>query len=141
MVASVLIIVFSLVLLVYWFRYSCLLLLRSSVPTESAILDQRFGFARVREQLQPGANLDALHQTLAHDYRLLTYLLEHAAGLNLDSLEDRLLVFDYRVMQWYYRLTKTAAPNQARRALSEMAAVVGVLVQHMSEQAGVQAQA
>ncbi|MDR3704267.1 MAG: hypothetical protein P4L56_31755 [Candidatus Sulfopaludibacter sp.] len=141
MVASVLIIGFSFVLLVYWFRYSCLLLLRSSVPAESAILDQRFGFARVKEQLQPGANLDALHQMLAHDYRLLTYLLEHAAGLNLDSLEDRLLVVDYRVMQWYYRLTKTAAPEQARHALSEMAAVVGVLVQHMSEQAGVQAQA
>ena len=141
MVASVLIIVFSLVLLVYWFRYSCVLLLRNSVSSQSAIFDQRFGFAHVKEQLLPGADLDALHQMLARDYRLLIYLLEHAAGLNLDSLEDRLLVLDYRVMQWYYRLTKTAAPDQARRALSEMAAVVGVLVQHMSEQAGVQSQA
>jgi len=140
MVASFLIIGFSLVLLAYWFRYSCLLLLRSS-QTESYVFDQRFGFAQVKQQLQAGANLDALQQMLARDYRLLTYLLEHGAGLNLDSLEDRLLVFDYKVMQWCYRLTKTAAPEQARNALSEMAAVVGVLVQHMSEQAGVQAQA
>jgi len=140
MIASILIIGFSLVLLAYWFRYSCLLLLRSS-QTESYALDQRFGFAQVQQQLQAGANLDGLQQMLARDYRLLTYLLEHGAGLNLDSLEDRLLVVDYKVMQWWYRLTKTAAPEQAHRALSEMAAVVGVLVRHMSEQAGVQAQA
>jgi len=140
MVASILIIGFSVLLLVNWFRYSCILLLRNSA-TESPVIDQRFGFAQVREQLQPGANLDLLHQMLGRDYRLLTYLLEHAAGLNLDSLEDRLLVVDYKVMQWYYRLTRTAAPEQARRALAEMATVVGVLVQHMSEQAGVRAQA
>jgi hypothetical protein len=140
MVASILIIGSSAVLLAYWFRYSCLLLLRSNAAG-SPVIDQRFGFARVKEQLQAGADLDALHQMLGHDYRLLVYLLEHAAGLNLDSLEDRLLVLDYKLMQGYYRLTKTAAPEQARHALSEMAAVVGVLVQHMSDQAGVQAQA
>jgi len=140
MIASILIIGFSGVLLVYWFRYSCILLLRNSA-LETTVVDQRFGFAHVRQQLQPGADLDLLHQMLGRDYRLLTYLVGHAAGLNLDSLEDRLLVVDYKVMQWYYRLTRTAAPEQARRALREMAAVVGVLVQHMSEQAGVQVQA
>lgn len=140
MVASILIIGFSFVLLVYWFRYSCILLLRNCAE-ESQVLDSRFGFAQVKEQLQAGASLDTLHQMLGRDYRLLTYLLEHAAGLNLDSLEDRLLVLDYKVMQWYYRLTKVAAPAQARHALAEMASVVGVLVQHMSEQAGVEAQA
>ena len=140
MVASILIIGFSLVLLVYWFRYSCVLLLRNSV-VESEASDQRFGFAHVQRQLQAGAKVDALHRMLEQDYQLLTYLFEHAAGLNLPSLEDRLLVIDYKVMQWYYRLVKTAAPEQARRALGEMASVVGVLVQHMSKQAGVQAEA
>lgn len=140
MVASILIIGFSLVLLVYWFRYSCLLLLRNS-PVEPAFADARFGFVRVQHELQGGANLDPLYRAVERDYQLLTYLLEHAAGLNLASLEDRLLVFDYNVMQCCYRLMRRAAPKQARRALAEMAAVVGVLVQHMSEQAGVQAQA
>lgn len=140
MVASILIIGFSVVLLVYWFRYSCLLLLRDSAIVGDT-MDQRFGFSRVQSELQAGGNLDAVHRALEQDYHLVTYLIEHAAGLSLPALEDRLLVIDYKVMQWYYRLTKVAAPAQARHALAEMAAVVGVLVQHMSEQAGVQAQA
>ena len=140
MVASILIIGFSLVLLVYWFRYSCVLLLRNSA-VDSEAFDQRFAFAKVRRQLQAGAEVDVLHKLLEQDYQLLTYLFEHAAGLNLPTLEDRLLVLDYRIMQFYYRLSKTAAPAQARRALAEMASVVGVLVQHMSEQAGLQVRA
>jgi hypothetical protein len=137
MVASILIIGFSLVLLVYWFRYSCLLLLRNSAANPSAI-DPRFGFGRAQEELNAGGNTDPLYRALKRDYRLVTYLVEHAAGLNLPSLEDRLLVIDYNVMQVYYRVMKIAAPRQARRALAEMAAVLNVLVLHMSEQAGVQ---
>jgi len=140
MIASILIIAFSLALLAYWFRYSCLLLLRQD-SVESSVMDQRFGFARVDDELRSGASLDALHEMLAHDYRLLIYLLEHAAGLNLDTLEDRLLVMDYQLMQGCYWLMKAAAPEHARRALVEMAAVLGVLVRRMSEQAGLQSQA
>jgi hypothetical protein len=140
MVASILIIGFSVVLLVYWFRYSCLLLLRNNA-VEPELLDQRFGFARVQQELQAGANIDPLYRAVERDYRLLTYLIEHAAGLNLPSLEDRLLVLDYRVVQCWYRLMRIAAPEQARHALAEMASVVGVLVQHMSDQAGIGAQA
>ena len=141
MVASILIIVFSLGLFLYWFRYSCILLLRNSTVEPNALGDQRFGFLRVRQELRSGGDLDALHSALEQDYRLLAYLLEHAAGLSLPALEDRLLVIDYKVMQLYYRIARIAAPGQARYALTEMAAVVGLLVQHMSEQAGVQAQA
>jgi hypothetical protein len=68
-------------------------------------------------------------------------LLQHGAGLNLDSFEDRLLVLDYKVMQWWYGLTRIAAPQQARRALSEMASILTVLAQKMGEQAGVQTEA
>ena len=139
MVASILIIGFSLVLLVYWFRYSCLLLLRNSAVED--LPDQRFGFACVQQQLRAGASIDPLYRAVERDYQLLIYLLEHAAGLNLQSLEDRLLVVDYNVMLVWYRLMRVAAPAQARRALAEMAAVVAVLVQHMSEQAGVHVQA
>lgn len=140
MVASVLIIGFSLALLVYWFRYSCLLLLRGRAG-QADTFDQRFGFSRVQSELQAGGDLEILHRALEQDYHLVTYLIEHAAGLSLPVLEDRLLVFDYKLMQLCYRVAKIAAPVQARRALGEMAAVVGVLVQHISEQASVQAQA
>jgi hypothetical protein len=43
--------------------------------------------------------MDGFERALERDYRLLTYLIGHAAGLDLNSIEDRLLVLDYRVMQ------------------------------------------
>jgi hypothetical protein len=50
-------------------------------------------------------------------------------------------VIDYKLMQWQYHLTRILFPSQARRSLSEMASVLSVLVQRMSEQAGLSSQA
>jgi hypothetical protein len=134
MIASVLIIAFSLVLFVYWFRYSCLLLIRrnSEQPVESG----QFNFNAVQQGLKTGMALDPLHQSLDRDYRVLTYLLDHAAGLELERLEYRLLVLDYKMMQGWYRLTKSTAPQQARRALAEMADVLAALVGRIDSQSG-----
>ena len=139
MLASLLIIAFSLALLVYWFRYSCILLLRNSAQAADASrlqADNRFRVAEVRERLGTAEALDPLHASLQRDYQVLTYLLEHAAGLELEAFEDRLLVLDYRVMQCWYRVTRTAAPEQARRALAEMASVLGILVGKIDQRAG-----
>lgn len=136
MIASVLIIIFSLVLFVYWFRYSCLLLLRRSADQPLVAAD-RFNYVTVQQGLKAGLELDPLRRSLDRDYRVLTYLLEHAAGLELEQLEYRLLVLDYRMMQAWYRLTKSTAPRQARRALGEMADVLNVLVGRIGEHAGV----
>lgn len=135
MLASVLIITFSLVLFIYWFRYSCLLLLRRSFdqPVEAA---DRFNYLAVQQGLKAGLELDPLRQSLDRDYRLLTYLLDHSSGLELEQLEYRLLALDYRLMQSWYRLTRWAAPRQARRALGEMADVLHVLVGRIGEQTG-----
>ncbi len=138
MIASVLIILFSVALLVYWFRYSCILLLRNqveAVESASALEDDRFRIGEVQARLQTEQQLDPLHAALQRDYEVLTYLLEHAAGLGLRSVEDRVLVLDYRIMQWWFRLTKTVAPDQAREALKEMASVMGVLLGKLSERA------
>lgn len=134
MLASILIIGFSLVLLVYWFRYSCLLLLRQQAAQNASVRvvpDSRFSFGEVQELLKQGEQLDPLHKSLQRDYEILSYLVDHATSLGLGSLEDRLLVFDYKVMECWYRITKSAAPQQAREALAEMAAIVGVLVGKM----------
>jgi hypothetical protein len=135
MIASVLIITFSLVLFVYWFRYSCLLLLRRGAD-QPIIAAGRFNYVSVQQGLKTATELDPLHQSLERDYRVLTYLLEHAAGLELEQLEYRLLVLDYRMMQGWYRLTKSTAPRQARRALGEMADVLNVLVGRIGEHSG-----
>jgi hypothetical protein len=139
MLAGILIIAFSLALLIYWFRYSCILILRNQaaevVPVPDAV-EGRFSFSQVRESLKCEEELDPLRVALDRDYRVLTYLIEHAAGLELASLEDRLLMLDYWIMRRVYRLTRTLAPGQARQALVEMATVLDILVYHLGEQAG-----
>jgi hypothetical protein len=131
MLAGVLISSVSFGLLCYWFRYSCLLLLRSRSEQATAPVDSRFSFWQVRERLDTAPDLDSLRLSLERDYRIVTYLLQHTAGLGAQSVEDRLLQLDYKLMHRWYALTHTAAPQQARRALSEMAAVVACLAQKM----------
>jgi len=141
MLASVLIIVISAVLFAYWFRYSCILLLRNSAAPATSPVDARFRFIQVPESLKSDLELDPLHKSLQRDYQILCYLLRHAAGLELASFEDRILVLDYKVMQAWYRLTRTAAPAQARRALVEMSEVLGILVRRLGEQASIRNEA
>ena len=137
MLASILIIVFSLVLLVYWFRYSCLLIVRNHGPV--AVVDSRFNIAQVQERLRTGDDLDPLHLSLERDYKVLSYLLRHAAALELDSFEDKLLVIDYSIMRFWYRIARVAAPEQARHALVEMASVLEILAGKIGERAGAEA--
>jgi hypothetical protein len=139
MLASALIIGFSLVLLVYWFRYSCALLLQNRAA--HAAEDAGFSFSEVQRHLDAATDLDPLWRSLRRDYEVLIYLIEHASGLELESIEDRLLVMDYKLMQWQYRLTKRLFPSQARRAVGEMASVLNVLVGRINEQAGLSSHA
>jgi hypothetical protein len=142
MVVSILIIAFSFGLLLYWFRYSCILLLRSSMLEVGARGgNAQFSFREVREQLRGAMPMDGFERALERDYHLLTYLIEHAAGLDLNSVEDRLLVVDYRVMQLYYRVMRSAAPESARSALAEMADVLSVLAGRLDKRAGVRSEA
>jgi hypothetical protein len=148
MFASILIVCFSLALFGYWFRYCCILLLRNAQEQSGALpapQDSRFGVAGVIERLRctqgEQDELDPLHRALDRDYQVFAYLVQHAAGLELGSLEDRLLILDYKLMQMWYRVTKTVAPQQARQALTHMASILGVLVRKMGEQAGLTAEA
>lgn len=129
MLASALIIGFSLILLVYWFRYSCLMLLRNQEEQ-----------AETRADLET-APLDPLRRALDRDYQVLTYVLEHAAGIELDRIEQRLMLLDYKIMRWAYSLTRTLAPRHARKALGEMAAVLDALNRRMNSQAAFRASA
>ena len=140
MLASVLNIGFSLLLFVYWFRASCRLLLRSyseEVMNPTELVADRFRFPQVQAMLQTGHDLDPLHRWLNHDFQLLTYLRQHAANIESGSFEDQLLILDYKMMRWYFRIMSKVLPSQAHNALSEMATVVGVLAQKMGAQAGV----
>jgi hypothetical protein len=140
MITSVFIIAISVILFAYWLRYSCVMLLRNAQErTEvSTVADERFSISSVRERLRTEGDLDSLERALERDYHVVTYLIEHATDLELASIENKLLVIDYKLMRVWSHVTRTAAPEQSRKALSEMASVLGVLVDQMSAQGHLQ---
>ena len=140
MVAGIFIISVSVLLFAYWFRYSCVLLLRNAAERAGAspVGDERFSVARVMQSLKTEPELDPLERALERDNHVLTYLIEHTADLELASIENRLLLLDYKLMRMWSHLTRTAAPEQSRRALAEMASVLGVLVGKMTDPRGMQ---
>jgi hypothetical protein len=92
------------------------------------------------ERLKNGGELDQLERELERDFRVVTYLIEHAAGLALASSDNRLLILNYKLMRMWSHQTRRIAPSQSRRALAEMANVLSVLVSQMGE-TGVQLEA
>jgi hypothetical protein len=143
MITSVFIIAISVILFVYWLRYSCLLLLRSAQERQALAVhtDERFNVASVVERLKTEGDLDPLDAALERDYHVVTYLIQHAADLELASIENKLLVLDYKLMRMWSRMTRTFSPEQSRKALVEMASVLSVLVGQMGDQNQLQAEA
>jgi len=139
MLASIVISAVSVVLLGYWFRSSCLLLLRTQAD-QSVDVPGRLSLGEVRERLHTEPNLEPLLRSLERDYRVVTYFLEHSSTLGAQSLEDRLLRLDYKLMQTWYCITRTIAPQQARRAVVEMAGVLTCLTRRMDAQVALQNQ-
>ena len=143
MVSSIFIIIFSAVLFVYWFRYTCVLILRSKTPqdySDQVVAANQLSYPAVEEQLrgaQSSAEFDTLVGSLQRDYRLLSYLLSHAAGMDIGgcTLEQRMLMIDFRIMQVWYAVTRRCAVGQAREALQEMAQVLHNLANAMGERA------
>ena len=99
--------------------------------------------SQLRESLKEELSelLAPLERALDRDYRVVTYIIEHATDLELASVENKLLVLDYRLMRLWSRLTRTMAPHQSRQALSEMAAVLSVLAGQMGSSRHLQMEA
>jgi hypothetical protein len=144
MISSLLIVTFSVVLFLYWFRYTCLLILKTGTSRDYArqvALANHLSFLEVSKQLQkdPGVDqLAGLHDSLARDYRVLTYLLRHAAGFPFRgrSLEQWMLMIDFRLMEIDYAFTRRFGSSQARRALEEMSYIVSHFANAMGERSG-----
>jgi len=132
---------FALVLLFYWLRYNCLLILRTRTPYDHArqvAQANNLSFPEVQEQLQTGPSaerLRELYQSLLRDYRILTCLLRYTAASQARGyrFEQRLLVIDFRLMQLSYALTRRLAPSQARRALRESAQILAHFANLLAE--------
>ena len=138
MLASILIIVVSLVLLIYWFRYACLLLLTSRSEDAQAIRvaeANRLGFPAVRDELKAELgrlSMERLRGSLDRDYQILLYLLRYSAGPSVVSIEEKMLLMDYRIMRLWYRVVRDSSSERARAALQEMSNVLAFLADEMA---------
>jgi hypothetical protein len=140
MFASIFIIVVSSVLFVYWFRHTCLLILAQESSAKYALKVTstiRLSFPQIEDALQAPPQttaLDRVHEGLENDYRILTDLLHQATGG--DSIEHRLLAIDYKIMQGWYKLTRTHGSRaQARMALAEMSSILSFFAEELGQSA------
>jgi len=145
LLVSSLIIVVSLTLFLYWFRYTCLLILSAKTSrdyTAQIASANQLTFLETQTSLLESSGLprfEALHRSLDRDYRLLTYLLRHGSSDASPgrSLENRILMIDFRLMSVWYGLTRSVSSERARNALLEMASIVGHLANAMGERISV----
>ncbi len=143
MPVSVIIAGFSLLLFLYWFRYTCLLILRAKGTRDfTARVSQTNGLElmRVRAALKltpPMEELAALHAALERDYGVLTGILRHASSFQVRSyrLEQWMLMADFRVLSAWFRLVRRlpGAIGQAQEAIEEMTDIVAHFANAMGE--------
>ncbi len=132
MIASVLIIAISLLLFLYWFRYTCVLILntRTTKDFSAGVAEaNQLSFREVPALLESSSsegNLSAIHASLDRDYELINALLRQAGGLRVggDSLEEIMLRIDFRIMKAWYGLTCRVSASSSRAALQEMSNIV-----------------
>ena len=129
----------SFLLLGYWFRYTCLLILSAKTTRDYAgevAEANQLSFLEVQARLraETPANLDNLHAALDRDYARITELLKAGSGQDL-PLEDRMMQMNYRVTQMWYRATRRISSSAARNALDEMSMMVSHFANSMGERA------
>lgn len=141
MIASILIILVSAALLAYWFRYTCVLILRTRTGKDRAVelaTANGLRFHQIQGRLvreAPFADLPAIQKALESDYRLLTYLVEHTAGLEVGglTLEQRMLMLDFKAMRLVCAFSRWVGMDHARAALEEMSSILNYLANAMGE--------
>jgi hypothetical protein len=142
----------SVLLFAYWFRYTCLLIISAKTTRDyaaSVATANQLGFLEVQSQLSDSApgqvglpELDRLKDALDRDYKVLTYLLKHAANTTGEgSVEKRMLEINYRVMHAWYSVSRQFSHSAASRAIEEMALVVAHFANAMGERSAASAAA
>ena len=129
----------SLLLLGYWFRYTCLLILSAKTTRDFAgevAEANQLSFLQVQAQLrvEDPSNLDQLSAALERDYARVTDLLKQAGGQEL-QLEDRMLQANYRITQMWFQSARHFSPKAARSALDEMSMMVSHFANSVGERA------
>jgi hypothetical protein len=146
LIATIVITVTSALLFLYWFRYTCLLILSAKTTRDyagefAAATELSFPTiqAKLRDQAQAStvASLEELQASLNRDYAVVTYLLKNVAdsGAGASALEVRMLEINYTLMGTWFSVAKSFSAAAAQHALEEMTLVVSHFANTMGERA------
>jgi len=128
----------------YWFRYTCQLIMRTQTAKDySRVVAEANGLTflenRRRIDRESSDTLDHIQKSLHRDYELLCSLLRHTttAGCGSNTFQRLLLRADYMVFRSIYPVARVSSGSLARYALIEMTSVVRYLAHCMGERAAV----
>jgi hypothetical protein len=139
MIASAVIAALSLALLVYWFRYVCLLMLAAKPAKDYAThvaAANDLNFVKVKSHLTGAVEpqqLDQLQRELDRDYRIVLYLLRQGANIRGYQTEQNLLRAYFLSMKGAYLVLRRLRPEACGRALGEMTDVVAYFATRTGE--------
>jgi len=138
---SILIIVTSLALCLYWFRYACKLILSTGVAedcrAEVAAANQ-LSFFQIQQTLNNASvtSFDALKKSLLRDYALVHYMRRNsAAGESDGAVEDCMLRLNFHLLSVSYAAVKLVSARRTRVVLDEMSQVVGYFANNFGQRA------
>jgi hypothetical protein len=120
----------SVVLLLYWFRYTSLLILSTKTSRDFSFdianaHELQFHQFRASLAATPAGRFETLLSGIDHDFRLVSALLRNVEANEEGAfLEDVILRVDFIGMKLAYRLSQPFSEAMARRALSEMTDIV-----------------
>jgi hypothetical protein len=140
LIVTLVITVSSVLMLGYWFRYSCLLILSAESVRDYAsdiATANQLSFLQVQAELrdQQPADLNRLQASLDRDMAVVTYLIQHTSGRGDWGMESRMLQLNYRLMSTWCRVSQRFSPEAGRRALDEMSMIVSHFANSLGEQA------
>jgi hypothetical protein len=135
---TILIIIGSVLLFGYWFRYTCLLILSAKTTRDYAgevATANQLSFLQVQELLRESGPVDLgqLSESLEQDFVLLSKLVQETGGEF--RAEDRMLQMNYTVARFLFKTAGRFSPNVARHALDEMSVVISHFANAMGERA------
>src|SRR5258708_10516773 len=125
MPVSTIMIVVSTGLLIYWFRYSCRLILSAKPAhdyTEQVAAANELRFLEIQQDLpyvRGRRQLDNLQKSLERDYRVLSFLLRHtvASHAATNFLEQNILMLHFSLLKAYYALICAVSQSKGRLAI------------------------
>ncbi len=140
LIVTLVITVSSVLMLGYWFRYSCLLILSAETTRDYAAdiaTANQLSFLQVQAELrdQQPADLNRLQASLDRDLAVVTYLIQNASGQGEWGMEARMLKLNYRLMSTWCSVSQRFSPEAGRRALDEMNMIVSHFANSLGEQA------